>query len=169
MTREGWRTLLGDYVAGVDYPVSHFYKEILREFPDVKVLLNVRDPVRWYESVRDSILALHLTMQSWPCSWFHALMGTNVVEKMMDHKGMVPTSSSAGLDLFGAVSAGQEAAVQFYQEHVEEVKRHVPSDKLLVFEVKQGWRPLCDFLNVPIPENPFPRVNDTEAMNDARR
>ena len=149
--------------------MSHFYKEILREFPDVKVLLNVRDPVRWYESVRDSILALHLTMQSWPCSWFHALMGTDVVEKMMDHKGMVPTSSSAGLDLFGAVSGGQEAAVQFYQEHVEEVKRHVPSDKLLVFEVKQGWRPLCDFLNVPIPENPFPRVNDTEAMNDARR
>ena len=34
--REGWRTLLGDYVAGVDYPVSHFYKEILKEFPDVK-------------------------------------------------------------------------------------------------------------------------------------
>ena len=83
MTREGWRTLLGDYVAGVDYPVSHFYKEILREFPDVKVLLNVRDPVRWYESVRDSILALHLTMQSWPCSWFHSLMGTDVVEKMI--------------------------------------------------------------------------------------
>ena len=145
--------------------MSHFYKEILREFPDVKVLLNVRDPVRWYESVRDSILALHLTMQSWPCSWFHALMG--LME--WDHKDMVPTSSSAGLDMFGAVSAGQEAAVKFYQEHVEEVKSHVPADKLLVFEVKQGWQPLCDFLNVPVPENPFPRVNDTEAMNDARR
>ena len=76
---------------------------------------------------------------------------------------------SAGLSLFGAVSAGKETAVQFYQEHVAEVKRIVPEDKLLVFEVKQGWQPLCDFLNVPIPENPFPRINDTEAMNEARR
>ena len=76
---------------------------------------------------------------------------------------------SAGLSLFGAVSAGQEAAVQFYQDHVAEVKRIVPKDKLLVFEVKQGWQPLCDFLNVPVPENPFPRINDTEAMNEARR
>ena len=76
---------------------------------------------------------------------------------------------SAGLSLFGAVSSGQEAAVQFYQEHVAEVKRIVPKDKLLVFEVKQGWQPLCDFLNVPVPENPFPRINDTEAMNEARR
>ena len=83
-------------MAGVDYPVSHFYKEILKEFPDVKVLLNVRDPVRWYESVRGSILALHLTMQSWPCNWFNALMGTGLANKMMDHKGMVPTSSSMG-------------------------------------------------------------------------
>ena len=78
-------------------------------------------------------------------------------------------TSSAGLDLFGAVSTGQEAAVQFYQDHVEEVKRLVPADKLLVFEVKQGWQPLCDFLDVPVPENPCPRINDTEAMNEARR
>ena len=78
-------------------------------------------------------------------------------------------TSSSGLDLFSAVSAGQEAAVQFYQDHVEEVKRLVPADKLLVYEVKQGWKPLCDFLDVPVPEKPFPRVNDTEAMNEARR
>ena len=69
-------------------------KEVIE--PYVKVLLNVRDPVRWYESVRGSILALHITMGSWPCNWFNALMGSNMVNTMMDHKGMVPTSSSAG-------------------------------------------------------------------------
>ena len=124
--------------------------------------------MRWYESVRSSILALHLTMKAWPCSWFHALMGTDTLVKMMDDK-MVPTSSSAGLDMFGAVSAGQEAAVQFYREHVAEVRTQVPAHRLLEYEVKQGWGPLCDFLNVPVPDCPFPRVNDTQAINDARR
>ena len=60
-------------------------------------------------------------------------------------------------------------AVQFFNEWNEQVKAEIPANRLLVFEVKQGWQPLCDFLNVPVPENPFPRVNDTEAMNGARR
>merc|ERR1719245_296105 len=71
--------------------------------------------------------------------------------------------------MFSAVTAGQEAAVEFFHEHVEEVKKHVPEDKLLVFEVKQGWKPLCDFLEVPVPDSVFPRINDTEAMQEAGR
>ena len=48
----------------------------------------------------------------------------------------IPSSSSRGLGMFSSVRAGQEAAVQFYNDHVEEVKRHVPKDQLLVFEVE---------------------------------
>ena len=69
---------------------------------------------------------------------------------------------SAGL--YQAVLAGEEAAVQFYEEHVREVRRTVPPHQLLVFNVKQGWRPLCQFLEVPEPVTPFPRVNDTSSM-----
>ena len=36
----------------------------------------------------------------------------------------------------------------------------MPPDKLFVFQVDQGWKPLCDFLGVPIPAGPFPNVND---------
>ena len=43
-----------------------------------------------------------------------------------------------------------------------QVKRIVPSDKLLVYDVKEGWEPLCTFLGLPVPNNPFPRVNDTQ-------
>ena len=56
ITKQGWETLLEDYVGGVDYPVSFFYKEILQVYPDAKVVLTVRDPVKWYHSVRESIL-----------------------------------------------------------------------------------------------------------------
>ena len=56
ITRKGWKTLLDEYAGGVDYPVSHFYKEILEVYPDAKVVLTVRDPVKWYQSVKESIL-----------------------------------------------------------------------------------------------------------------
>ena len=66
--------------------------------------------------------------------------------------------------MFGAVDAGEETTVQFFTEWVEQVKAEIPADRLLVFEVKQGWGPLCEFLSVPVPEEPFPNVNDTKNM-----
>lgn len=48
----------------------------------------------------------------------------------------IPTCSSRGLGMCSSVKEGEEAAVKFYNEHVEEVKKHVPKDQLLVFEVK---------------------------------
>ena len=63
--RGDWEVLLEDYVAGVDYPISLFYKDILKVQPNVKVLLTERDPVRWYESVRDSIMKVNTIQNSW--------------------------------------------------------------------------------------------------------
>ena len=95
--RAGWKTLLEDYVGGVDYPVSHFYKEIHEAFPDAKVLLNVRDPERWYESVRDSILEVVTIQNSWPCTWMNSVLGIRHVPEMLrDLSDPVPTSSSDG-------------------------------------------------------------------------
>ena len=68
--------------------------------------------------------------------------------------------------MFGVVREGKEASVEFFNKWVAEVKAHVPADRLLVFEAKQGWKPLCEFLNVPIPNRPYPRVNDTDSMKN---
>ena len=67
--------------------------------------------------------------------------------------------------LFEVIGEGKEASVEFYNNWIEEVKRNVPEDRLLIFNVKEGWKPLCDFLNVPIPDQPFPKTNDTAQMN----
>lgn len=66
--------------------------------------------------------------------------------------------------MFQVIGEGKEASVQFYNEWVEQVKATVPREKLLIFNVKEGWKPLCDFLDLPIPNQPFPRTNDTAAM-----
>ena len=66
--------------------------------------------------------------------------------------------------LFAAIGAGKDASIDFFDSWVTHVKNTVPSDRLLVFEAKQGWNPLCDFLDLPIPIEPYPHVNDTASM-----
>ena len=66
--------------------------------------------------------------------------------------------------LFDTTASGKECSVAFYNNWVRHVKQTVPADRLLVFEPKQGWQPLCKFLNLPTPEGSFPHVNDTPAM-----
>jgi hypothetical protein len=62
------------------------------------------------------------------------------------------------------VEEGLEEYVKFYNQWLEEVKQTVPKDRLLIFNVKQGWKPLCEFLEVPIPENPFPHENEKKVF-----
>ena len=62
---------------------------------------------------------------------------------------------------------GRRYAIEVFKRHNEEVKKHVPPERLLVYEVKEGWKPLCEVLGVEIPEEkPFPRLNDTEAFKE---
>jgi len=161
-TEEDLKSLLRDFRGGVDYPVSFYYKEIMEVFPNGKVLLTVRDPVKWYESVRNSIQKLIKAMTSFPASWVAFLIGKqDIVELVKEMADSIPSCSTMGLGMFSAVENGQETALKFWEEHVNEVKNHVPPDKLLIWEVKEGWGPLCKFLYVPQPSTPFPRMNDT--------
>jgi Sulfotransferase domain len=59
----------------------------------------------------------------------------------------------------------REYAIEVFNRHNEGVKEHVPVDRLLVYEVKDGWEPMCVFLEVGVPEGkPFPHLNDTAAF-----
>ena len=166
----GYRETLADFRGGVDYPVARFYKDILAAHPEAKVLLNVRDPAAWYVSVRDSILKYGRTIEQWPVTWFFALIGLSdthaIALAICDHR---PPWSSSGLGMFGAVRAGEETAIRFYNDHVNEVKASVPADRLLVWQVKEGWAPLCKFLDRPIPDEAFPRVNETAQIETERK
>jgi hypothetical protein len=58
--------------------------------------------------------------------------------------------------------AGKNAAIAAFEKHVKEVKEFVPPERLLVYEVTQGWEPLCEFLGVEVPDEPFPHRNDAD-------
>jgi hypothetical protein len=67
---------------------------------------------------------------------------------------------------FGGRFADREASIKIFQDHNAAVRAEIAPDRLLEFEVAQGWGPLCDFLDVPVPSSPFPRVNDTAAFHE---
>ena len=96
----------------------------------------MRDPVKWYNSVKNSIYKLNKTATHFPCSWFLRLINSyDGVELAKQICYTVPQGSALGLSMFEAIENGEETAVKFWKDHVEEVKRVVPEEKLLIFEV----------------------------------
>jgi hypothetical protein len=148
-----WKEFFKDYQATVDWPGASFYKELMEVYPDAKVLLSVRDPEAWYKSCINTI---HKISQTFPMSWtmrFVPVMGR-----------MIGISSDlVWKNTFHGRFLDKEYALELFRQHNEEVKRYVPADRLLVYDVAEGWEPLCRFLGVPVPEGkPFPRLNDTK-------
>jgi len=171
-TDEDWRDFVRDerLSAAVDFPSSLFWKDLVKIYPNAKVLFNDRDPVRWYESVKNTIWHSFQLIHS-PFVTFNPLFqlvmrltgqkGKGVVQKAICQYVPSPLDTSFPGGMFGAIEEGQEEAVKFYQAWKAEVVKEVPADRLLIWEVKQGWEPLCQFLGIPVPESPFPNVNDT--------
>ncbi len=146
---------MGDYVATVDWPTTRYYAELARLNPDAKIVLTTRDPQRWYESTRETIYHLSQMVQTPPARWL-----------MEAHPQMRPFSTMTidtiwGPDgHFGGRFEDEEHAIEVYEAHLEEVKQTIPSERLLVYELKHGWEPLCEFLECPVPDEPMPHVND---------
>jgi len=145
-----WESLFDGYQAAVDWPTSAFYKELIAAYPDAKVILTVRDPERWYESVLSTIYQVNN-------KFGRALQLIPIAGRFFNG---IDTLVWDGI--FHGRFEDKTYAIQTFNQHIEEVKRAVPSERLLIFEAKQGWEPLCRFLNVPVPaKKPYPHVNDS--------
>jgi hypothetical protein len=144
------QTLLTGYNACVDWPTTSFYRELMDLYPDAPVLLSVREPESWYKSCQETIYARQ--------------EGTN--PRMLTFRAMV--DALVWDNVFQGRFDDKAFALQVFQDWNEEVKRTVPPERLLVYEVKEGWEPLCRLMNLPVPEQTFPRLNDAATFN-ARR
>jgi Sulfotransferase domain len=147
-----WPRFLASYRATVDWPACTFYRELMDAFPDAKVLLSVRDPARWYESAYETIYQLNVLCPAWL---------RRVVPPL---RAVLGTAGPIWEKTFGGRFEDKAHAIAVFEAHNAEVQRTVPPARLLVYEVSQGWAPLCEFLGVPVPDEPFPRLNDREQM-----
>lgn len=149
-----WEKLFGKFQSTVDWPGCRFYQELMEAYPEAKVILTVRDPDRWYQSAYETIFnygnpQLPILRYFFP--------------PMLRFMRMIDASIWDGT--FNGRFADKAYAISLYNSHIEEVKRHVPAERLLVYSVKEGWEPLCEFLGVPVPTNaPFPHVNSRASM-----
>ena len=153
-----WDAIFDGFAASVDFPSSTYYAELLAHFPDAKVVLSVRNPDRWYKSASETIYAISKSSPLWarrfvtPLRHLHEMVEGTVWQRV-----------------FQGRFEEKAYATQVFRDYVEQVKVIVPADKLLIFEARQGWEPLCAFLGKPVPPIPFPHVNDSAAFKQRIR
>ncbi len=159
-----WDGVLGRYEATVDWPACTFYAELMQRHPDAKVLLSVRDPERWYESTRQTIYKIGKIATGSPFSRLgFALLSRLVFGRFKTGQGSM-AKEIIWQGTFDGKFEDKHHAIGVFNRHNEEVQRRVPQERLLVYEVREGWGPLCEFLGVEEPEKPFPRLNDAAEM-----
>ncbi len=143
-----WDAVFAGYQATVDWPGCHYWAELAAHYPEAKVILTLRDPARWYASMKETIFAA-------PASrWIMLLL--RVIRHPMRFGHAIITQRTFGFD------QSEANAVAVFEQHNAAVRRGIAPDRLLEFDVRQGWEPLCAFLGVPVPDAPFPRTNDRE-------
>ncbi len=146
-----WDEVFAGYRATVDWPACSYWKELATAYPDAKVVLSVRDPVSWHESTQNTIFSKAMAERAAAAPPDENRMG--MMKKIV-------------FDTFSGRVADREHAISVFNQHIEDVKREIPADRLLVYGMGDGWGPLCSFLQVPVPDTPYPRTNSTEEFAD---
>jgi hypothetical protein len=148
-----YRPMLKGYASTVDWPTTYFWKDLAAANPDAKIILTLRDPEAWYRSAAATIFARMLE--------FEALRSDPAAVDQARRRHMEMVNTIVVEMTFGG-SLDKAHAIAVFNAHNEEVRRSVPSEKLLVYESGEGWGPLCDFLGLPVPMTPYPKVNTTD-------
>lgn len=144
--RVDFEALYTNYRATVDWPSTHFWRDLIERYPDARIVHTERDPEVWYKSFSQTISEA-LQRPADPASPMHTWA------EMTD---LVITQHTFGGDLSKA------NVLKVYNAHNAEIRRRVPAARLLVHDVKDGWPSLCAHLGVAVPAAPFPKTNSTE-------
>ena len=137
-----WEEVFAGYRSTVDWPGATFYKTLADAYPEAKVILTKRDPEAWCASIQATIFSRPIrddTDDDWQ----------RMVLKVI-------------ADLFDRQMTDKAKLIDVYNRHNEEVRQTIAPERLLVYEVSEGWAPLCAFLGVDVPDEPMPKVNSTE-------
>lgn len=148
-----WDSVFRSYRSTVEWPAVRFLDKILLQYPQARVILTLRDPESWYESARNTV--------------FDALELSEHNPDPGKREGQRLTRRLILEHTFGGRYGEKEHILAVYREHVQHVLETVPRERLLQFDVREGWEPLCDFLQTAVPTEPFPRVNERSDFIDS--
>ncbi len=135
-----WDRIFSGYSATVDNPGCNYWKELAAHYPDAKVILSVRDASGWFESTNETIHSVEFARfikESPFGEMIQKTMWDRMDNRMQDRDYMV----------------------EFFNRRSREIIDSIAPDRLLVYQVSEGWGPLCEFLDLPVPDMEFPRIN----------
>ncbi len=154
-----WDELFESYKAVVDFPGSMYYRELAEAFPEAKVVLTVRDPDKWYESVRSTIFGFDPGIST----KLRLLLSVPFSSKARYLlQVLIHNDKAIWEKYFEGRFIDKAYAIRKFKAHIEEVKNAIPEERLLVYKLGDGWEPLCKFLNVEVPEKDYPKTNKKE-------
>ena len=149
-----WHKVFAGYTSQIDWPGAHVWRELAEAFPDAKVLLTMRPEENWYRSFSTTIGKVFMVreqMQTPP----HITHMMEAMDKMVVQP------------YFQGKSMDKDILLNAYRQRTEDVKAAIAPERLLIFDVAQGWDPLCSFLDVPVPDTPFPHENERDMFWEA--
>lgn len=142
-----WDKIFNGYSATVDNPGCNFWKELADYHPEAKVILTVRDADKWFDSTNETI---------------HS-------EKFA---GFIKNSPFGAMiqktvwDMMGNRMQDRSYMVKFFNDRTSEIIDYIAPERLLVYQVSEGWEPLCAFLDIPVPDTEFPRINSRDETKE---
>jgi hypothetical protein len=140
-----WEAIFAGYSSTTDYPACLYWRELAAAYPSAKLILTKRDAQKWFESTQATIFSDAMSAR---------VLGTPIE----------PFFRKTVWRDFGDRIHDRAFMTEYFDEHNAAVEDGVASKRLLVYDVAQGWAPLCEFLSVPVPDSPFPKVNSREEM-----
>jgi len=144
-----WELVFAGYRSQIDWPGAHVWRELAAAYPAAKVIHSIRPEDAWWTSFSATIGRM--------MSGFRDMPAPPHIKAMMQamHTAIVENT-------FGCPPDDRAVVLAAYRRRTEEVRAAIAPERLLVFEVTEGWAPLCAFLGVPVPDAPFPRTNSAE-------
>lgn len=151
-----WENIYKGYGACLDFPSCNYYKELMEFYPDAKVILNLRDDKSWVKSWN---VLNNKILKSFTFRFIAKLPNTSFKLQKDIHNEMILGPRGAFKN-----AKTDEDKMKRFNEWNQSVIDNVPKDRLLIYKASEGWEPICRFLNVDVPDIPFPYKNKTKNM-----
>jgi sulfotransferase family protein len=162
--RPDWERIFGDAQSTVDWPAARYWRQLMDVYPEAKVLLSVREADGWVRSMRDTVWGIF----HGDSVMHHVSAARTQVDPLWDR--YIRLMSAMNWDERTGALAGDTwddtSFAQIMERWNDQVKQTVPSERLLVWNPRDGWEPLCQFLEVDAPDGDVPRLNDTHAFRE---
>ena len=147
-----WQTVFRHYRSQVDWPGARYWRELAAHFPKAKVILTVRDGDEWFDSVQATIVPFLAARGKHPSPHVNAIaeMGYELVARQV----------------FDGRMSDRKHATRIFKDHIAKVQSEIAPERLLTFDLRDEWEPLCVFLGVDMPDIPFPKTNSSKQFSE---